>query len=678
MERHPKRVAFYGALVVIPTVVLIILDMIAGSIGETREIRNSSRMFRNEAIPLFLKTKNLLPSIKHYYQYGTREDPRYQGDPNAPRIFRTDDYGTIVSGPETHDVPPEQRILFLGGSSTECNEVDEEFRFPGFVGKLLSDVSGKSFKGINLGVRGNTSRDSVNLLLNHPAARTAKTVVLMHNINDRLLLALRGSYDSPVDGPAPTKWSAVSSAVEGTWVSLWNYLSHRSNLLFLLRYKVFDANPWTGEQIQEGAINEDTIDFRDAQLERSTEEFRTSLRTFVAVARAMGKQPVLMTQVLGKKSEPQKAFNQVTREIAAESKITLIDIEGVLNGHQQGLFLPDDIHLNNEGSRVIARIITDSLKSQLLGVMSTEEPFNRSVLGFDLSVCQPPPKDDNTFLPGPRRLLLRQSGRYPVLSHDGRFLLFQRWTGEKEVVELFDRKTGTYRTLSPAVDKVEDRHAVFFHSPDGRLRITFGRKENGIERVFIADVNGEAKPLPLPKRLSASIPAVTLEGMLLFAGSNTGIRGQPLAAPDLYRFNSISRTAERLTDTSWEEWRPTPDPTGDYIYYIADPDGQFDVFRLNLQTRKTTKFFGTDADEWDPDVSPDGRWVVFASKASGNWDLVIAPTETPSKSVNLTDGPADDWDPRVTPDGRAILFASSNAGAPPFMYFICPFGEFAR
>ena len=57
---------------------------------------------------------------------------------------------------------------------------------------------------------------------------------------------------------------------------------------------------------------------------------------------------------------------------------------------------------------------------------------------------------------------------------------------------------------------------------------------------------------------------------------------------------------------------------------------------------------------------------------------MIAPTETPSKSVNLTDGPADDWDPRVTPDGRAILFASSNAGAPPFMYFICPFGEFAR
>jgi len=37
-----------------------------------------------------------------------------------------------------------------------------------------------------------------------------------------------------------------------------------------------------------------------------------------------------------------------------------------------------------------------------------------------------------------------------------------------------------------------------------------------------------------------------------------------------------------------------------------------------------------------------------------------------------------DWDPRFTPDGRAVLFASSNAGAPPFMYFVCPFGEFTR
>ena len=671
-----KRIAFYGTLVAIPAIALIILDMIAGGMGGTHEIRNASRMFRSEAAPLFLNTRRLLPGTIHNYLYGARVDPRYEGDPKAPRVFRTNDLGTIKGHNDDLSTPPERTILFLGGSTTESNEVDEEFRFPGLVGKRLSNTAGKPFQGINLGVRGNSSRDSVNLLLNHPVVRTADTVVLMHNINDRLLMALRKNYDAPIDGPVPTEWSAVSSAIEGTWVSLWDYLSHNSNLIFLLRFKVLDANPWTGEGKQEGAIDESAIDFKDTQLDNSAEEFRTSLRTFVALTKAVGKRPVLMTQALGLKSEPQAVFNQIIREVAIESNVTLIDIERALDGRERGLFLSDDIHLNNEGSRVVAEIATEILASQVFQLSPSKALPNDTSLPLDLSVCRPPDKKSPVSKPGPRHLLVSQSGRYPVLSPDGRWLLYQRWTGKREVVELFDMKEGHSKTISDSESTAEDRHATFFRSPEGRFQVVFGRKEKGVERLYVAPIEGGVVvPLPLPPLMSASIPT-TKDGTIFFAGSMIAPNGQYLGAPDLYRWQDGTLT--QLTKTSWEEWRPTLDPSGRYLFHIANQNGQFDIFRLDVNTKEASRFFGTNADEWDPDVSPDGKWVVFASRASGNWNLLIAPVEAPDKSTTLIDGKADDWDPRFTPDGRAVVFASSNAGAPPFMYFVCPFGEVTR
>jgi dipeptidyl aminopeptidase/acylaminoacyl peptidase len=230
------------------------------------------------------------------------------------------------------------------------------------------------------------------------------------------------------------------------------------------------------------------------------------------------------------------------------------------------------------------------------------------------------------------------------------------------------------KMISDSESTVEDRHATFLRSPDGRLQVVFGRKEKGVERLYVASIEGGAVlPLPLPPLMSASISA-TNDGTIFFAGGETAPNGQHLGAPDLYRWQDGTLT--QLTKTPWEEWRPTPDPSGRYLFHIANQDGQFDIVRLDVSTKETTRFFGTDADEWDPDVSPDGRWVVFASKASGNWDLMVVSTEAPDKPDKLIDGNADDWDPRFTPDGRAVLFASSNAGAPPFMYFVCPFGEF--
>lgn len=671
-----KRIIHYSLIVIIPVFFILVIDVLSGRIFGIDEIRESSRMFRSEATTLYLSTKNLSPNIEHAYKYAAREDPRYQGDPEQPRLFRTDDLGTVVGGNivAEHD----RKILFLGGSTTECNEVDESYRFPKLVGDHLTDFTGIKHQGINLGVRGNTSHDSLNLLLNHPAAQSAKTVVLMHNINDRLMLSLRKSYDTFIDSPAPTSWRDVTSALQGTISGFWNYVSYRSNLLFLVN-DALGINPWTGERPTASTISEESIEYADPSLDKSLAHFRVSLRSFVAVARAMDKTPVLMTQAIGRESPLQSQFNQVIREISYETNVLLIDIDSHIRSSTHGLFLSDDIHLNNEGSRVISKIISSAIAKHIFDINIPHEnitvPEQATSLKETLSSCRTPESFDSPVTVTNRYLLLRQTGRYPVLSKDNRWLIFQTMNGRKEAVGVFDVEKTITRIITDGDNTEGDRHATFFGDAEER-KIVFARMNKGIEKLYQMRLSDDKiTPIPLPHNLSASIPAVH-EGSIFFSGNKVGSDGNHLGAPDLYRVGK-SGDLQQLTNTPWEEWRPAIAPDGKNLFYISNKKGQFEIGHLDIQTNESSTFFDTSADEWDPSVSPDGKWVTFASKSSGSWNLMLASYEAPGQAIPLTDNDElDDWDPRFSPDGNAILFASSNRNAPPYMYIICPFGEY--
>ena len=204
-----KKIMFRILLISLTSLLLILIDLFLGSYNETNYIKASSRMFRSEATSLSVNTRALTPNIDHSYFLGLRHDPYFEGDHNAPRLFRTDENGTIIGQLNPAKTTSKGNILFLGGSITECNEVDEEYRFPSLAGKILSEETSSAYRGINLGVRGHTSHDSINLLLNHPISDQAQIVVLMNNINDRLFLAKRGTYKAPLNLTSPTMWDSV-------------------------------------------------------------------------------------------------------------------------------------------------------------------------------------------------------------------------------------------------------------------------------------------------------------------------------------------------------------------------------------------------------------------------------------------------------------------------------------
>ena len=355
MTRQRDRVfKLIAGLIVCASILL--LDFLVGYVKDTRIFRQVTFTFKTEVAPLSTTTLHLLPKLDDSYP---QEDPHQDG----PRYVRTDKYGLLV-GPD-YGVSPDasEKILFLGGSTTENNEVDEEFRFPYLAAKIVSEISGKPYYGVNGGVRGHTSQNSINLYLNHPSPLIAesKKVVVMHNINDRLRLAIFNGYKSNIEDPPQISLRYSSNQISGLIYSAWKWLSFQSNILYLIDVSMQRA--LSDKSTPAAVINERTLDSNPDVNKSHLDLYKENLKTLIAIIRSKDKTPYLMTQPLAKDSKGQSSFNAVVRQVAASEGVRLIDLAAFIDKHPQPeqLFFPDGIHFNNGGSSIAAKYIATEL-----------------------------------------------------------------------------------------------------------------------------------------------------------------------------------------------------------------------------------------------------------------------------------------------------------------------------
>jgi hypothetical protein len=298
-------------------------DVVLGWISGSGEIRIAARQFREEAAYLELPTKNLIPNTEHIYrEWNTSQSADQQASAQF-RKFQTDPNGFVVDTPEEnhHKVT----ILFLGGSTTECNEVAEGSRFPTVVQRRLREA-GLDVATANAGVRGHTTQDSLNSLLNRSGFREADIIVMMENINDRLRLGVQGNYNARLGKVSPTSARAVVGALSDFLEAAWDFITYRSNTVFLLRYWTNQNAAWN-ERAHPGEVSERTIDLYDSAVVQNQQKFKENLELFVSIVRTLGKRPILMTQPLGRYSIGQTAFNQIIRDVAQRNQVTLIDLD---------------------------------------------------------------------------------------------------------------------------------------------------------------------------------------------------------------------------------------------------------------------------------------------------------------------------------------------------------------
>lgn len=348
-----KKILFKLIFLCFLITLFFLFDFTVGKVNEISITRQLMGEFRSEVAPLTTRTNHLLPNLNH-------------NNDLIPRKVRTDEYG-LLKGSQEANKQPATGILFLGGSTTENNEVEEPFRFPYLAAIQLNKIQqGINFKGINAGVRAHTTQESINLYINHPSPdiSSAQIVVVMHNINDRLRLALFDTYKARLVEHSNFSYFGIIDGFKNIFISVWQSLKFKSNIFFLVD-SAWDKFSFF-EKEKNVLVNERVLDQVTKITYAQKVAFTQNIRVLVSIIKANDKVPVLMTEPLGKKSEGQDIFNNVIREIANSEKIKLIDLDEAVQKRTttpRDYFLSDFIHFNDEGSILASNIIAESLNT---------------------------------------------------------------------------------------------------------------------------------------------------------------------------------------------------------------------------------------------------------------------------------------------------------------------------
>lgn len=628
-------------------------DILYGRLSDISLIRQDALNFRNEAAYTIFSTKNIVPEINHSYRFPFRDEGEELLETTEPRRFRSNKVGAVEPAPAAAEGMP--RIVFLGGSTTENNEVDEPFRFPAKVGKILEE-NGMDAVTLNFGVRGHTSIDSINVLINRHNHLAADYVILMHNINDRFRSASDRGYTALPGTERVSSFESVWAAARHLGSAVWDFLSYRSNALFTLRFNENINDAFREDRGPKNDSEGNIVVPAGGRKKPNDDAFSKNLRVFVSAARSYGIIPILMTQPLGYRDVDQGIFNDVIREVASSEDVWLIDLDAMFGNDPRWAFLGDGIHFNNQGSIAAAEAIAAKLSEKIWGTdaMAVIDRGAKVVALTEFEThCSP--KTGGEFNVGEPWLLGHLTGRYPSVSADGNWLLYQERVGSADRIRLGDLRTGRVHDIDPEDSDISERHPAFIETSDNSVKLVYGRgaEDNNptkVEHLVELTWPEITRRAITPKNLSASIPGAR-GGRLVFAGS-TG------RAPDLYEIDLATGQINQLTKTPWEEWRPSISPSGN-LYFISNNAENFDIY-MRDPNGNVKLVWGSPADEWDPAVDTAGDTLAFASRRSGSWDIYALPLkETTDVPVQVTSSSGDEWDPSFADDAGALIFAKS-------------------
>jgi len=301
--------------------------------------------------------------------------------------FRIDNDGYIL--PHNNYDNPDHKIIFIGGSTTECMYVTEDNRFPYLAGQLIEERTKKQINSYNAGAAGNSSIHSLDILLNKIIPMNPDVVIIMHAINDYSILAYDHTY-WPVDTPRSeliTINDYFPKLPKETF--LWHFKGlfkitypNIYERIFILKENIIHPNiQKQTEPFDEWANRRHLIKERDFELMQK--EYRWAIELLVTVCKGHGILPVLMTQANRFKDNPDDItlkslepmlsagidyktfkleydrFNQISREVASSNNIPLIDLANLVP--QENVYMYDTVHYNDNGSQFVAKIISDSL-----------------------------------------------------------------------------------------------------------------------------------------------------------------------------------------------------------------------------------------------------------------------------------------------------------------------------
>lgn len=227
------------------------------------------------------------------------------------------------------------------------------------------------------------------------------------------------------------------------------------------------------------------------------------------------------------------------------------------------------------------------------------------------------------FLDGGVRVLgaSSQRARNPVVSADGRFVVYESGAGSLSRLERVDFADGGVRTV------LDEETGVFEPSVSS----------DGTWLAYVSSRDGDS---------------------------------------EVYRAGIDGTKPQRLTAFHLEDLSPRVSPDGKWIAFVSNREGRDRLFLVKPDgrgARRLNEALAIDGG-WDAGVAeageegavwtPDSTRVVLASRGENDfWHLLSVDVAT-GKATVLSAGPWDDHQPAVSPDGRYVAFVSTRSGSP--------------
>jgi hypothetical protein len=373
-DRNPKKT--------ICALLFTVLLIMAYSAEKLLEYKNRGSGF-NYALPhRAIRLREYRPSMIESFRPG-QEERYFDSLVLKKYVLRIDQDGFIIPSKKYDN--PDISMVFLGGSTTECRFMDEKQRFPYLTGALLEKKLGIKINSYNTARSGNHSLHSLDILLNKVMPLKPQIVVMMHNINDLVILLYEKSYwndNSPRSVIIDMNDEIVSNfvkiirdryipnlAAEMHWLaksvgSLWKSRPHGGNL--------------SDQRDEFAQVRGKKLVINKSEL---TGQFEMNLQGFIDLCKARKIVPVLMTMASRLKATPDKviaagirdagldyaefkglfeAFNDAIRQKALENQVMLIDLAKGIPPEREYFY--DVVHHNPKGSVKAAEIISEQLQ----------------------------------------------------------------------------------------------------------------------------------------------------------------------------------------------------------------------------------------------------------------------------------------------------------------------------
>lgn len=335
--------------------------------------------------------------------------------------------------------------------------------------------------------------------------------------------------------------------------------------------------------------------------------------------------PILLKEVMDKygiktSQLDMTAPNRLFKKTAKDLGISHYDLTPDFKKAKEFPFFAQDEHLNAIGHQVVAKSLAEKIKSYTCNTQYISTANRHE--------------------------------RYPSYYKADNILLYQGQDADKYSISCRTIESNQATTL---VKSFEELVHPMLSTDQHYLVYTEGNQESSETDVILKDMVSNNTFKLNSSNQYAAIPIFNHQGTLI--AFPTWSKNNPTSIANIAIYDIAKAKIIGSIKSSKECWRPIFSNDDTKMLFIEKRD-KFVIMEYDMATRKKRLILSLPYDIWDITLSPSGKYLVFAGNKDGNWDLFCYNFGT-RKVTQLTHTLGNEWDPTFGPTDQQLWFAGT-------------------